>query len=53
MFIQVGSRTALGDLNQEYRDSLALARSKPDLKALDAQVKAWFDRRGQQGTTRK
>lgn len=45
LFIGIGSRLQLGDLNQEYQESLAIAQRKPDLKVLDAQVKAWFDQR--------
>jgi alpha-glucosidase (family GH31 glycosyl hydrolase) len=45
LFIRTGSRLKLGDLNQEYRESLAIARQKPDLKELDAQVRAWFEKR--------
>jgi alpha-D-xyloside xylohydrolase len=45
LFIRTGSRLQLGDLNREYRESLAIAEQKPDLKALDAQLKAWFEKR--------
>jgi len=45
LFVRAGSRLQLGDLNQEYRESLAIAQQKPDLKALDAQLKTWFDNR--------
>jgi alpha-D-xyloside xylohydrolase len=44
LFIRSGSHLSLGDLNQEYRESLAIAEQKPDLKALDAQLKAWFEK---------
>ncbi len=47
LFIRAGSRLQLGDLNQEYKESLAIAQRKPDLKVLDAQLKAWFDKRRQ------
>jgi alpha-glucosidase (family GH31 glycosyl hydrolase) len=43
VFIRVGSQVKLGDLNKEYEESVAIARKKPDLKALEAGVKAWFD----------
>ncbi len=45
LFIRAGSRLQLGDLSQEYKESLAIAQRKPDLKALDAEVKGWFDQR--------
>jgi alpha-glucosidase (family GH31 glycosyl hydrolase) len=47
LFIRSGSNLKLGDLNQEYRESLAIAQQKPDLKKLDAEVKAWFEKRRQ------
>ena len=47
LFIRAGSRLELGDLNREYEESLAVARQKPDLRKLDAEVKAWFDARKQ------
>lgn len=50
LFIRVGSDIKLGDLNQEYKESLAIAAKKPDLKALDAEVKAWFETNKQPGT---
>jgi hypothetical protein len=37
----------MGDLNQEWKDAEAAARNKPDLKALEAGVKRWFDRQEQ------
>jgi len=53
LFIRVGSSLLLGDLNQEYRESLVIAQKRPDLKALDAEVRAWFEKSRQQGTDRK
>jgi len=50
LFVRVGSSVQLGDLNQEYQESLAIARQRPDLIALDAEVKAWFEKHQQQGT---
>ena len=35
----------LGDLNKEWTESLAIAKQKPDLKTLDAELKAWWDAR--------
>jgi hypothetical protein len=40
----------LGDLNQESKESLEIAQKKPDLKRLDADVKAWFEKRKRLGT---
>jgi alpha-glucosidase (family GH31 glycosyl hydrolase) len=42
LFIRAGSNLKLGDLNQEYKESLAIAQKKPDLKALEAEVNTWF-----------
>jgi alpha-glucosidase (family GH31 glycosyl hydrolase) len=46
LFIRVGSKIKLGDLNQEYRESRTIAERKPDLKPLDAEVKTWFEKLG-------
>lgn len=43
IFVRVGSGLELGDLSQQFHESLTIAQSKPDLKKLDASVKAWFD----------
>jgi alpha-glucosidase (family GH31 glycosyl hydrolase) len=48
LFVRVGSNLKLGDLNQEYKESLDIAQKKPDLKSLDAGVKAWFEKRQQE-----
>jgi hypothetical protein len=42
VFVRVGSNVELGDLNQEWTDAVAAANTRPDLKPLDAEVKAWF-----------
>jgi len=52
LFIRVGSSVDLGDLNQEYQESLAIAQKKPDLKALDAEVSEWFAK-NKQGAAKK
>ncbi|MBX5479658.1 MAG: glycoside hydrolase family 31 protein, partial [Pyrinomonas methylaliphatogenes] len=44
IFIRDGAKLDLGDLEREYRESLAIAERRPDLKALEAEVKAWFTR---------
>jgi alpha-D-xyloside xylohydrolase len=45
LFIRVGSNLKLGDLNQEWKESKAIADKRPDLKALDAELRHWFDER--------
>jgi alpha-glucosidase (family GH31 glycosyl hydrolase) len=42
LFVREGSGLDLGDLNREYDESLAAAKRRPDLKALDAALAAWF-----------
>lgn len=42
LFTRVGSGLELGDLNLEYRESLAIARQKPDLVRLDAELRSQF-----------
>jgi hypothetical protein len=44
IFVRVGAKVGLGDLNREWSEALAAANTRPDLKALDAGVRAWFDR---------
>ncbi len=43
LFVREGSNIKLGDLNREWQESVAIASRKPDLKALDSEVAAWFD----------
>jgi alpha-D-xyloside xylohydrolase len=45
LFVRVGSKVDLGDLNREWQESHTIAERRPDLKALDAELKAWWDRR--------
>ena len=45
LFVRVGSSVKLGDLNQEWQESRAIAAKKPDLKTLDAELRAWFENR--------
>jgi hypothetical protein len=45
LFVRVGSKVNLGDLNQEWKESHEIAEKKPDLKALDAELKAWIEKR--------
>ncbi|HEV8367431.1 MAG TPA: TIM-barrel domain-containing protein [Pyrinomonadaceae bacterium] len=44
LFVRVGATLSLGDLNKEWKESLEIANKKPDLKALDAELKAWWDK---------
>jgi alpha-glucosidase (family GH31 glycosyl hydrolase) len=44
IFVRVGSRVELGDLNREWSEAVAAANTRPDLKPLDAEVKAWFEK---------
>jgi alpha-glucosidase (family GH31 glycosyl hydrolase) len=44
IFVRMGSKVELGDLNQEWTDAVAAANTRPDLKTLDAEVKAWFEK---------
>lgn len=44
IFTRVGAQVELGDLNQEWKGSVAAAATRPDLQKLDAEVKAWFDK---------
>jgi alpha-glucosidase (family GH31 glycosyl hydrolase) len=44
IFVRVGSSLSLGNLNQEWQESVAIAKKRPDLRTLDAEVKTWFDR---------
>ena len=49
LFIRVGSSVKLGDLNLEWNESHAIAEKKPDLKALDTELKAWWEKRKTDG----
>jgi len=44
LFVRVGSKLDLGDLNQDWKESLEMAAKRPDLKALDAELRAWWDK---------
>ena len=43
IFVRVGSKVELGDLNKEWKESWDIAQKRPDLKALETEVKTWFD----------
>jgi alpha-glucosidase (family GH31 glycosyl hydrolase) len=42
IYVRVSSKVELGDLQKEWADSVAIANTRPDLKALDAEVRQWF-----------
>lgn len=42
LFIREGSGLELGDLNLEYKEALAIAKQKPDLAHLDAELRSQF-----------
>ncbi|HEV2837150.1 MAG TPA: hypothetical protein VGW58_17660 [Pyrinomonadaceae bacterium] len=44
LFVRVGATVEVGNLNKEWRQSVEIAGKKPDLKRLDADLRAWFDR---------
>lgn len=46
IFTRVGSKLNLGDLNKEWKESLAIANKKPDLKAMEKEVTEWFAANG-------
>ena len=44
IFVRVGSGIDLGDLNQQFAESTDVASKRPDLQALEAEVKSWFEK---------
>jgi alpha-glucosidase (family GH31 glycosyl hydrolase) len=46
LFVREGSSLDLGDLEQEWQDAQAAARTRPDLAALEQSVKDWFAENG-------
>jgi alpha-D-xyloside xylohydrolase len=44
IFVRIGAKVELGDLNREWTDAVAAANTRPDLKQLDAEAKAWFEK---------
>jgi alpha-glucosidase (family GH31 glycosyl hydrolase) len=44
LLVRVGSKVEVGNLNQEWKDAVQAAGKKPDLKALDSEVKQWFEK---------
>jgi alpha-glucosidase (family GH31 glycosyl hydrolase) len=45
LFLRVGSKVDVGDLNKEWKESVEIANKRPDLKVLDAELKSWWDGR--------
>jgi alpha-D-xyloside xylohydrolase len=48
LFVREGSSVNLGDLKQEWQESLKIAQTPPDLAVLERQVKEWFAEHGGQ-----
>ena len=44
LFIRIGSDVQVGDLNREYKQSKLIVKKRPNLEALEARVKAWFEK---------
>lgn len=44
LFVRVGASVQLGDLNKEWEESLKIVETKPDLRKLDGDLRAWFQR---------
>ena len=42
LFVRVGSSVNPGDLEREWQESRTIARTKPDLAALERSVNDWF-----------
>jgi alpha-D-xyloside xylohydrolase len=49
LFVRVGSKLDLGDLNKEWKESLEVAARRPDLRPLDAELKSWWERQQKGG----
>jgi alpha-glucosidase (family GH31 glycosyl hydrolase) len=46
LFVREGSSLSLGDLEREWEESQAIARTRPDLAALERDVNGWFAKNG-------
>jgi len=44
LFVRVGAKVELGDLQKEWAESVVVANTRPNLKALDAEVREWFEK---------
>ena len=45
LFVRVGSSVNVGDLEREWRESRAIARTRPNLAALERNVNEWFTKK--------
>jgi len=45
IFVRVGAKVDVGDLNSEWAEAVAAATTRPDLRTLDASTKSWFNSR--------
>jgi hypothetical protein len=52
LFVRVGSSVNPGDLEGEWQQSLAIARTRPNLAALERSVNEWFGKNGGPGGER-
>jgi alpha-D-xyloside xylohydrolase len=43
LFVRDGSSVSLGDLEREYAEARDVAGRRPDLRALDGEVRRWFE----------
>ena len=43
IFVRVGSKVQLGDLNKEWQESRVIAEKRPDLASLQKEVNEWFE----------
>lgn len=44
LFVRVGAKVDLGDLNKEYEEAVAIAKNPPDLKTLDAELRLHLEK---------
>ena len=49
IFVRVGSTLDLGDLSREWADAKRIARDRPNLEALEADVIRWFEAHAEKG----
>ena len=45
LFVRVGSSVSAGDLTREWQESRAIARTRPNLAALERSVNEWFTKK--------
>ncbi len=51
LFIREGSALTFDDLERQYQEALAIAARRPNLAALEAEVRAWFEGQGRPATS--